>query len=223
MNLDIDKIFCCHHPSGGLKKRKQRLVDFFAENDLEVEWVEGFPPEEAVKQNHDSLLNNVLAKGPERCRGDLEKAEEFCGKLISLILKHNYCCDNQLENNYENILVLEDDVDLFSNFSEKYFNKCMQEFRDQSLEMLFMGSCCGLSFPYINQGQYVYQHESLLSRCTHCYILNIKGAEKVNKHCHKIIDAADWQYNWIIKKEKIKNAWAEPSVGQLEEYESTLK
>ena len=128
MNLDIDKIFCCHHPSPSLSERKQKLVDFFKDNELEVEWVEGFPPESASNWEHASLLKNVLAKGPEQYRDDAEKAEEFCGKLLSLILKHNYCCDEQIENNYENILVLEDDVDLFSNFTEEYFNKCMREF-----------------------------------------------------------------------------------------------
>lgn len=222
MNLDIDKIFCCHHPSPSLSERKQKLVDFFKDNELEVEWVEGFPPESASNWEHASLLKNVLAKGPEQYRDDAEKAEEFCGKLLSLILKHNYCCDEQIENNYENILVLEDDVDLFSNFTEEYFNKCMREFKDRNLEMLFMGACCDLSYPFTNPDQYVYEHDSLLSRCTHCYILNIEGAKKVAKHCYDMIDAADHQFNWIIKEEKIKNSWAEPSIGQMG-YGSTLK
>ena len=222
MNLDIDKIFCCHHPSPSLSERKQKLVDFFKDNELEVEWVEGFPPESASNWEHASLLKNVLAKGPEQYRDDAEKADEFSGILLSLILKHNYCCDEQIENNYENILVLEDDVDLFSNFTEEYFNKCMREFKDRNLEMLFMGACCDLSYPFTNPDQYVYEHDSLLSRCTHCYILNIEGAKKVAKHCYDMIDAADHQFNWIIKEEKIKNSWAEPSIGQMG-YGSTLK
>lgn len=221
MKLEIDKIYCCHHPSDSLKERKGKLVSLFATENLEVEWVEGFPPSEAIKWEHGSLLKMVMTMGPIGYRSEVSKAEELCGRLLSLILKHNYCCKDQVEKGYENVLILEDDVDLFSNFNEDYFNGCMREFKTQNLEMMFMGTCCDLEFPYRNQNQRVYSHPDLTSRCTHCYVLNIEGAKKVLKHCYKMINAADWQYNWIIKEERIKNAWVEPGVRQLG-YQSSL-
>lgn len=221
MKLNIDKIYALHHPSYALRERKCKLENFFASNGVKVEWVEGFSPEESKKRDRSLLIKAILEKGPEKCRGNIEASDAFSLKLASLILKHNYCYEDQVKNNYENVLILEDDVDLFSNFSEDYFNKCMEEFKEKGLEMLFMGSCCGLHYFPTNPNQYVYPHESLRTRCSHCYIVNIEASRRLLKHCYKMFDAADWQLNWMIEEEKIKNSWAEPSIHQLD-YESTL-
>tara|TARA_Y100000310_G_scaffold295509_1_gene326923 strand:+ start:2432 stop:3139 length:708 start_codon:yes stop_codon:yes gene_type:complete len=225
MNLKIDKIFCCHHPSRALAPRKERLFDFFTKHDLDVEWVTDFTPTDAKKFDYDTLLHNVVTKGPQDCRGwdtkAQKNAQDLCLKSISLILKHNYCYEQQLEHNYENILILEDDVNLEGVFSELYFNKCMDEYREQHLEMLFLGSCCNLNYPQTHPTQYVYYDPSLRTRCTHCYITSRAAAARIIRHCYKMRDSVDWQLNWIIETEKIKTGWAEPSVPQFN-YGSTL-
>mgnify|MGYP006208818619 CR=1 FL=1 len=218
MNLNVDKIFCCHHPSEFLKSRKERLVNFFKENDIDVEWVEGFPPEEAENYDYSGLVHRTMTRGPMDCRTDEAKAKDLSRKGVSLILKHNYCYEQQIENNYKNILILEDDVDLSSGFSEQYFNKCMREFEAAGLEMLYLGSCCEMKHPEARPDKYVYYDhytKPLPSRCTHCYVVSTEGARKTLKHSFGMFDSVDWQLNWIIEKEKIKNSWAEPSVRQL--------
>ena len=221
MNLNIDKIYCCHHPSESLKARKVELSKFFENNELDVEWVEGFPPEEAKKYDHDALLYNVMTKGPENCRDNKKKAIELTYRSMSLILKHNYCYEQAAEKGYENILILEDDVDLTSVFSEEYFNKCMKEFLDLKLEMLFLGSCCDLHYPITSPDKYVYHHEGLTTRCTHCYVVNIHAVPRLLNWTYQMLDSVDWQLNIAIIKERIKTGWAEPSIDQMD-YGSTL-
>tara|TARA_B110001454_G_C12706512_1_gene428819 strand:+ start:1472 stop:2173 length:702 start_codon:yes stop_codon:yes gene_type:complete len=221
MNLNIDKIYCCHHPSESLSPRKEKLLKIFNDNNLDVEWVEGFSPEDAKQYNHKTLLRNVMTKGPENCRNDEEKATQLTYRSISLILKHNYCYEEQIKNNYENILILEDDVDLSSVFSEDYFNKCMEEFSELNLEMLFLGSCCNLHFPNATSEKFVYYADFLTTRCTHCYVVNQTAATKALKWTYEMIDSVDWQLNWVIDKEKIKTGWAEPSIEQMD-YGSSL-
>jgi len=225
MKLKVDKIFCCHHPSSALAPRKKRLFKFFIKHDLDVEWVTGFTPTDAKKFNYDSLFDNVVSKGPRECRGGSDEAQknahDLCLKSVSLILKHNYCYEQQLEHNHENILILEDDANLEGVFSEFYFNKCMDEYHQQNLEALFLGSCCNLHYPHTYTTQYVYYDPSLRTRCTHCYVIRRSAAARIMRHCYKMRDSVDWQLNWIIKTENIKTGWAEPSVPQLN-YGSTL-
>jgi hypothetical protein len=225
MRLKIDKIFCCHHPSPTLAPRKQRLLDFFVKHGLEVEWVTDFTPDDAKKFDHDTLRHNVAIKGPQECRGwapeAQENAHDLCLKSISLILKHNYCYEQQIKYNYKNVLILEDDVNSEGVFSESYFNKCIDEYREQRLEMLFLGSCCNLHYPKTNPTQYVYHNSSLNTRCTHCYVVSVAAATRIMRHCYKMRDSVDWQLNWIIETENIKTGWAEPSIPQFN-YGSTL-
>ena len=222
MQLDIDKIFCCHHPSPKLAERKYKLIDFFSSNNLNVEWVESGAPEETKQYNNDSLVHKIMTRGPVECRNNIDKSKDLSYRSMSLILKHNYCYEQQIENNYENILILEDDVDLFGVFSETYFNKCMKEFKQLNLGMLFLGSCCGLHYPNTEPDKYVYFSEDLRSRCTHCYILNIDTAKKLLKYVYNMFDSVDWQLNSIIEWENIKTGWGEPSIAQLN-YESSLQ
>lgn len=225
MNLKIDKIFCCHHPSQNLSPRKEKLEGFFTKNQLEVEWVTSFTPEDAKRFNIEYLLKNIQKNGPQNCRGFTEgavaNAYDLSFRSASLILKHNYCYEQQLKHEYSNILILEDDVNLEETFSENYFNKCLGEYEKQKLEMLFLGSCCNLHYPNTKSDRYVYHNRSLRTRCTHCYVVNLAASRRILKHCYKFLDSVDWQLNHIIDIENIRTGWAEPSIKQLN-YKSSL-
>tara|TARA_Y100000004_G_C8956036_1_gene430883 strand:+ start:2800 stop:3507 length:708 start_codon:yes stop_codon:yes gene_type:complete len=225
MKLKIDKIFCCHHPSEQLSARRKKLEDFFSKNELQVEWVTSFTPEDTKQYNTESLLRNIQEKGPQNCRGFSEEAVanacDLTAKSASLLLKHNYCYEQQLEHGYSNILILEDDVNLEETFSENYFNKCLDEYKKQNLEMLFLGSCCNLHYPNTKSDQYVYYDQSLRTRCTHCYVVNLRASQRILNHCYKFLDSVDWQLNHIIDIENIRTGWAEPSIKQLN-YKSSL-
>ena len=97
----------------------------------------------------------------------------------------------------------------------------MNEFSQLNLEMLFLGSCCNLHYSPTTEGKYVYHDDALTTRCTHCYVINIAAAKKALKWTYKMLDSVDWQLNWVIRKEKIKTGWAEPSIDQMD-YGSTL-
>jgi len=222
MKLNVDKVYCCHHPAEHLASRKHKLSSFFVDNDMTVEWVELGTPEEARAYDNAELVQKILTKGPLHCRGDYVKANELSYRLISLILKHNYCFEQQVENNYENILILEDDADLFNTFSESYFNKCMAEYTELGLDLLFLGTCCDLHYPNTTSDKFVYTAPGLKSRCTHCFVVNIDAARKLLKTFLRMFDAADWQINTIIEEQNLSVGWAEPSINQLD-YKSSLK
>jgi|TARA_A100000172_G_scaffold80969_1_gene72140 hypothetical protein len=222
MKLNVDKVYCCHHPAEHIAPRKNKLSSFFLDSSIDVEWVELGTPEDAKTYDNTELVQKILTKGPLHCRNDYAKATDLSYRLISLILKHNYCFEQQVKNNYENILILEDDADLFTTFSEDYFNKCMGEYTELGLDLLFLGSCCGLHYPNVSPNKLVYTAANLRSRCTHCFVVNINAAKKLLKTFLQMFDSADWQINAIIEEQRLRVGWAEPSVAQMN-YESTLK
>jgi len=221
MKLNVDKVYCCHHPSQLLSPRKIYLNKFFEDNNIDVEWVEEGTPEQSKSYDNSKLLDVVMREGPASCRGNFDNSNDLTHKLISLILKHMYCFEDQIKNEYKNILILEDDADLFNTFSECYFNNCMEEFSEMNLDILFLGSCCGLHFPFTSPEKMVYHDATLRSRCTHCFVVTLDASIKIMNKFPTMFHAADWQLNHIIEEENLSVGWAEPSISQMN-YKSSL-
>lgn len=193
----IDKIFICHHKP--LLERKSYLQKFFLDNNIDVEWVENFLPEEIEYEY-------------KRVVGSINDSE------ISIYLKQQYCFEQQVKNNFKHILILEDDVDLPNNF-EDYLNKCMKEFIDHEpkLDAMMLGSCCGIETKNASPDKMVYYEDGQMTRCAHAMVFNLEASKKVVKNLNIINYPIDHKLNWIIKKENLKIGWVEPSIKQKSE------
>lgn len=193
----IDKIFVCHH--NPLVERKIYLQKFFVDNNIEVEWVENYLPDEIEYEY-------------KRVIGSINDSE------ISIYLKQQYCFEQQIKNNLNHILILEDDVDLPNNFKD-YLDKCMEEFvnYEPKLDAIMLGSCCGIQTKNISIDRMIYYEDKQMTRCAHAMVFNLEASKKIVKNLKTINYPIDHKLNWIIKKENLKIGWAEPSIKQKSE------
>lgn len=206
----IDKIFVCHHNS--LIDRKSTLQKFFEKENIQVEWVEKFLPEE-IENDYDKIV------GTDSLNFNPEHDHQFGWNVnipeLSLYLKHKYCFETQVENNYDIILILEDDVLLPDNFNE-YISKILVEFKNYSpkLDCVMLGTCCGFKSEFIEDGMSIHYGPNQLTRCTHAMIFTLECAKKIINNLYPINFPIDHKLNEIIIKEDLKVAWAEPPIFQ---------
>lgn len=191
------KMFCLHHTEA--PHRKTKLIEDFSIYSLDIEWVEKF---------HPSQLDLTKFK----ITHDLLKISE-----ISLYLKHKYCLEQQKINNYENILVFEDDVIIPKYGFLDYLNTINKEFKEVDGDIIFIGECCNIKPIDISELKTVYYHPSYESRCAHCYMVNIKCIDKILESIDNISDAFDWKLNYIIKEKKLRCCYAHPGLLQATE------
>jgi GR25 family glycosyltransferase involved in LPS biosynthesis len=216
----MNKIFVCHHSP--LTHRKEYLINFFSSKNIEVEWVENFSPEEIVETYDEvigtkDLIINPNVPGVQQNQYTLY---ENAGKRVSipelsLYLKHQYCFEQQIENEYEKIVILEDDIMLPDNF-EEYLNVCCEEFDNYNpkLDCVMLGSCFGFTSPYIKENRLIHYGENQLTRCTHAMMFSLDATKKIIQNLYPINWPIDFKLNEIIIKENLKVGWTEPSLQQ---------
>jgi len=224
MNFKVDKIFITHHKP--LKNRKKILTDYFGDR-IDVEWIELYPPEE-VSANYSRLVGSFTIDPAAKavCQGQYTYYPN-AGKMVtipelSLYLKHKYAFEQQLEHNYNRILLLEDDALLPPDF-DVFFNKCIAEFDQLDADLLFLGSCCDIHVENINKDRMVYLNENQLTRCAHAYVVDIRCTRKILEHLHPINWPIDFKLNEIIVIEKLKVCWSEPCIYQNRTFETTIQ
>jgi len=240
--LDVDKVFVCHYPK--LELRKKKLETFFSSKNISVEWVEKFSPEEITEKYQElvgdfeydkkitddfyrvcynlSLKNNDILQVQNKFKHkiDILNLPKNIGKEItipelSLYLKHKYCLNQQVENNYESILILEDDVQLDDNFVV-YFNKTMAEFKSSKSDILIMGETVQWDYEpkEYNRDKLIHFGEFQLTRCTHAIIYNIDCTKKIINDLYPINFQWDFKLNEIILRRKLNVSWSKPGVKQ---------
>lgn len=217
MQLDVDKIYCLHHPP--LVARHKRLIEFFTRTNLNPEWVTGYLPEEITIEQCHKIMNQMIQKKiielpNTSVAANIEFAKKKSKNLISLYKKQMYCVEQQVEKRFDTILILEDDVDTTDpKFNEEYVNECLTEFKKLNGDLLFIGTCCDLH----SHNTPVYKHiaKETTSRCAHMYVITLRAAEKLMLHLPDMSDAYDWKLNEIIKKENLNVYWVEPGIEQF--------
>lgn len=143
---------------------------------------------------------------------------------LSLHLKHLYLYRLIVANNYDNVLVFEDDVVLSTGFMDKlaiYMTQLPSDY-----DMLFIGDGCNLHIP-VNQlipNQYIYEkclHETSwggngATRCCDSYIIHQRCAKKICDYVTglttKIDLPLDWWLNEVARDLALKVYWAEPTI-----------
>ena len=189
MSVDI-KYYCLHHTP--LNDRREFLEERFSTLKLDVEWVVNYQPE--------------TLSFPEGSR--FRNLGEY-----SLYLKHQYCFEQQIKNNYKYIVIIEDDALLPDNFNE-HLKSCLIEFEQINGDLLFLGICCNIKPSVIYPDKKVYWEPSFLTRCTHCYVTTLPTARTMLKHFNYNQMATDYKINDIIQIENLKSCYGEPGIHQ---------
>lgn len=188
------KIFCTHHKDA--IERKAKLIDDFVFHGLNVEWIETFHPNDFRVEDLD-------------IRHKLNKA------AISLYLKHRQCFELQKENQYDYMLIFEDDILIPRDLDiKRYIERAVTEFNSINGDILNIGTAFNLRPSIITKNKMVYWEPHFNTRCTHAILYPLKTVERILHHLYIIDDAIDWKLNHIIKKENLKSCYVEPGLFQ---------
>lgn len=210
--LDVDHVYVCHWNK--LKERKEHVTEQLLKNNiLNYSFVELYDKDtwdiSEIKKEYPIVFNKT-----KRDKRHLKMSE------ISLLLKHAWAIKDAYSKNYKSIMMLEDDVEFCDNFVN-YFN-CFKKQLPVFWDCCWVGSCCDIHSQNIQQNINVYPADS--SRCTHCYLLNKSGIDKIINEIINIDEAIDWYYNGIIPKLNLNCFWFEPSLAeQSPKFKTTIQ
>lgn len=198
------KIFVLHY-SKLVDRKKSILAQFQKNNITDYEFIEKYDKDE-ITDNECSLFDINYKKS-----------------TMSLTLKHFYVY-KLIEENYENALILEDDVILCDNFTDilhKYITQLPKDY-----DMLFIGDGCNLHIEKHKLIPNKYIYEKCLyptswggdgaSRCCDSYIITKNCANKLCEYINnlkcKIKLPIDWLLNVAARDNDLKIYWAEPTI-----------
>lgn len=139
---------------------------------------------------------------------------------LSLYLKHKYCFEEQIKNNYETILILEDDAKIPNNFLELLNNQIL-EFNKKNGDVLMIGECFNFKSK-VNDGQYIDYDPLNKTRCTHAILYKLHATKKIFPHIDNISLPIDFKLNEIFQIENIKVFWSKDSIKQNDMFISKI-
>ena len=159
--------------------------------------------------------------------------ENYAKHQIAMSLSHFYAY-KQISENYDNVLILEDDVILIDNFTD-ILNKYMTQL-PTDYDMLFIGDGCKLHIENVKliSNQNIYEKGLYpthwggdgATRCTDSYIISKKCAsmmcEYINNLKYKISLPIDWWLNIAARDNIFKVYWAEPTIVITQGIENNL-
>lgn len=198
------KIYVIHY-TPLIERKKHILIQFEKQNITNYEFIEKYNKED-LNECDKVLFDKSIGES-----------------MMSLMNKHFYIY-KLIAKNYENSLILEDDVVLCDNFNEilnKYINQLPNDY-----DMLFIGDGCNLHIEANRLTQNKNIYEKCLyptiwggdgaSRCTDSYIISKKCAIKlcnyISKLSNKIIVKSDFWLNIASRDNNLKVYWAEPTI-----------
>lgn len=204
------KIFVLHYSK--LTHRKQYIIQQFKLHGItDYEFIEKFDKDEITDDECPEFSRDYVAN---------RRTE------LSLHLKHIYAYRLMVRENYDQVLIFEDDVILSNGFMDKlglYMKQLPTDY-----DMLFIGDGCKLHIPrnQLKPGQYIYEkclHETVWggnggTRCADSYIVHQRCAKKIcdyitaTSSTNKIGKPADWWLNDVARELALKMYWAEPTI-----------
>jgi len=213
----VNKIYVLNHSD--FTNRRQFIEDKLQTQQIEYELVQAHNPNEI---DYDKEMIGWENFEDIEILGTYANYQNFSKKInigsLSLILKHIWCYKNQIENNYENILILEDDADIPKNFIE-YLNNNMSEFNQLKekfgVGMMMLGKTHEIFTAISHEGfNHTFYNPNQKTRCTHAYVTNIETSKKLLNGFNNYNLPIDFKLNEIIQIEDIKVSWSEPSINQ---------
>jgi GR25 family glycosyltransferase involved in LPS biosynthesis len=193
------KYYCIHH-APATHRKKNILTLLHNQNIHNIEWIEDFPPEHQDIQNHPKVYVNHAAN-----RQFLNHNE------LSCFFKHRLAITKSIDIN-DYFIVFEDDIIEPNFYINDVIPTLIQSMKENSVEILSVGSCCGLGLDLPQIG--IITNEYTQMRCTHCYLTHSETSKKLIKSLENIHSPIDWQINTEIKKLNIKSGWSFPYILQ---------
>ena len=203
LSIKIDKIFIIHYKK--LVDRKKYMLEQLKKYNLNnFEFVE-IDRDELHNYDLSKFTQNMTLKTP----------------AMAIFLSHIHAYKS-LNDNFDNILILEDDALFCENFIEK-LNLYLGEI-NENYDMLFLGDGCNLHIPnnQITKNKYIYEKGleptywggDGCTRCVDSYIMSKKCAKKIldymeNNYYDRTID---WYLNKIARDVNLSVFWAEPTI-----------
>ncbi|MCK9446155.1 glycosyltransferase family 25 protein [bacterium] len=219
MGNKIDKIYLLHHKP--MIERYNIINKRLEEENVDVEWVEHFSPDDIGNKYEEYLKNwdryeDILIKQPHGNYQNFSK--KISMNSLSLILKHKYCFEEQINNNYENIIILEDDCEIVKNFNnmiDDIFSEFQILMKEENVGMITLGTSHGFKSRSIDNYKYIHYFENQKTRCTHAMLYNIETTKKILNRFDILNLPIDFKLNEIIQVEDIRVAWLEPGFIQI--------
>ena len=194
------KVFVIHYKK--LTDRKEFILVQFERN--------GITDYEFVEIDRDDLDQH-----------DVSMFKPSFSKVHKAICLSHFYAYKQIAEKHEHALILEDDVVLSNDFTEK-LTKYMKEL-PEDYDMLFIGDGCNLHID-CKPGKHIYykSHEPSISggfgatRCTDSYIVKKSCAIELCKHISSLksfiqLPIDNW-LNFPLRKMNFKVFWAEPTI-----------
>lgn len=208
------KVFVLHYAK--LTDRKRDIIQQFERHGItDYEFIEKF--------DKDTITDDEC---PEFSRDYITKRRTE----LSIHLKHIYAYRLIVRENYDQVLIFEDDVILSDGFMpllKLYMTQLPNDY-----DMLFIGDGCNLHIPISMQtlNKYIYEkclHETAWggnggTRCLDSYLIRHSCAKKICDYINdtyktavdsnKIDLPADWWLNEVARELAFKVYWAEPTI-----------
>lgn len=159
-NMKIDKIYVIN-----LKKNTDRLEKF----------MENAKKANVTVERFDAIYGKELQKDHPDIVKYFVKDHKLIPGEIGCALSHIKIWQDTIDNNYNNILVFEDDAIIPENFWNK-FNKAYEEL-PKDYDMLLIG-CCTCTGNTINKTKLI-KANSIGNWCTAGYLININYCKKI--------------------------------------------
>ena len=149
--------------------------------------------------------------------------QNYDNSQIAILLSHFYAY-KQINDKYDNGLILEDDAVLSDNFTDILNKYIIQLPKDY--DMLFIGNGCNLHIENhkLISNQNIYEKclyptswgGDGASRCVDSYIISKKCANKLCEYINNLEDKIklpiDWWLNVAARDNNFKVYWAEPTI-----------
>ena len=211
--LNVDAVYICHYSK--LIDRKSYIIKTFSNNFInDYKFIDLYDTSE-IQENLEfyvSLYPNILK--------NTKLGNKLTMQEISLALKHIYIINEAYKNEYDSVLIFEDDVKFIKNFTKKFNNYITQLPNDW--DIFWIGGSHNLHMKYkipVN----VYK-TNRGSRSAHAYLLSKTGIKKMIHELNNINLPIDFYFNQLVLNLNLNNYWAEPPLAfQNKKFKSTLR
>ena len=185
------------------------LVNMYHPNDFDYDdMIKGY-------EEFKNILIEITPLGPGSSPGNsyMNFSKKISPSSVSLILKHLYCWNQQLNNDYNTILILEDDADIPKGFKESLC-RIYDEFIEDNMDIVMIGDGYNWHPPNIYIDRVTHYHRTLKTRCTHAYLISKSCAKKMLDNFNPFNLPIDFKMNEIIQLESLRVSWYEPGIKQ---------
>lgn len=211
--INIDKIYIIHYKKA--VERKQYLDSVLPGLDIPFEYRSFYDrdsPEllndiffdQSIENKH--KRNNILREYQKSIEEGMPLEWGERGRAYRAVTLEHYKTYEYVikDTNFNNILVLEDDVRFYDNFSD-LLNSFLQVL-PLDYDVCYIGSGCNLQLPY-KTDKILDRHPFYFSKCSDSYIISRNALQKIVKTALPFFGAIDWELNYLQALNKLNVYW----------------